>query len=51
MFKAGKLARLRALRTEREAALLPQTLASKDEIMSPAVDDSGVTLLCNSLAS
>ena len=46
-----RLARLRALRAEREAALLSQTLESKDEIMSPAIDDSGVTPLCNSLAS
>ena len=46
-----RLARLRALRAEREAALLSQTLESKDEIMSPAMDDSGVTPLCNSLVS
>jgi len=46
-----RLARLRALRAEREAALLSQALECKDEIMSPAMDDSGVTPLCSSLAS
>jgi len=46
-----RFARLRALRAEREAALLSRTLESKDQIMSPAMDDSGVTPLCSSLAS
>jgi len=46
-----RFARLRALRAEREAALLSQTLQNMDEIMSPSVDDSGVTPLCNSLVS
>jgi hypothetical protein len=45
-------ARARTLRAEREAAaMLTQAVESKDEIMSPAADSSGVTPLCNSLAS
>jgi len=52
-WNARQLQLSRALRVEREAAaaLLSQALESKDEIMSPAADDSGVTPLCNSLAS
>ena len=52
-WNARQLQLSQALRAEREAAaaLLSQALECKDEIMSPAADDSGVTPLCNSLAS